>query len=62
MKGGTKIIAFITICIILLAISFSGCYEDDEKDEDKNNNGYKYPNLYLVWINAQKYRKNYVPG
>jgi hypothetical protein len=34
MKGGTKILAIVTIVIILLSISFSGCFEDgEEKDE-----------------------------
>jgi hypothetical protein len=37
MKGGTKILVIITICIILLSISFSGCFEDG-KDEGKDDN------------------------
>jgi hypothetical protein len=31
-KGGTKILAIVTICIILVSIGFSGCVEDDEKE------------------------------
>jgi hypothetical protein len=33
-KGETKIMAIITICVILLSISFSGCVGDDENEEE----------------------------
>jgi hypothetical protein len=33
-KGETKIIAIVTIFIILLSISFSGCFEDDDNKID----------------------------
>jgi hypothetical protein len=34
-KGGTKIIAIITICIMLFTIGFSGCVEDEDENEAK---------------------------
>jgi hypothetical protein len=46
-KGETKIMAIITICVILLSISFSGCVGDDEKDDDNN---YKFNNRFRIQI------------
>lgn len=37
-KSGTKIIAFITICIILITMSKSGCIERDNHDDSKREN------------------------
>jgi hypothetical protein len=52
MKGGTKIIAFVTICIILLSISFSGCFEEDKEkdDDDKQYLGIEIIDVKLVNI------------
>jgi hypothetical protein len=36
--GGTKILVIVTIFIILLSISFSGCFEDGDKDENNDSN------------------------
>jgi hypothetical protein len=40
MKGGTKIIAFVTICIIIIivlfSISFCGCLKENGDDENKS--------------------------
>jgi hypothetical protein len=33
-SGGTKIIALVTICIILMSFSFSGCFEEDKENKD----------------------------
>jgi hypothetical protein len=46
-KGGTKILAIVTILTILFSILFSGCIEDDEennKDKDDNNEDIIYKN------------------
>jgi hypothetical protein len=32
-KGETKIVAIVTICVILLSISFSGCFEEEKEDD-----------------------------
>jgi hypothetical protein len=34
-KGGTRILGIVTICVILMSISFSGCF-DDVRDGDEN--------------------------
>jgi hypothetical protein len=39
-KGGTKILAIITICVMLVTIGLSGCVGDDGKQKEKNE--YKY--------------------
>jgi hypothetical protein len=45
-KGGNKIIAIVTICIILISIGLSGCVEDDgngeNNDKDMELNYCKY--------------------
>jgi hypothetical protein len=38
MKGGTRIIAIVTICIIVITMSFSGCFEEDERNYGTRNN------------------------
>jgi hypothetical protein len=54
-SGGTRIIAFVTICIILLSISFSGCFEDGD-----NSNNYKEECIYDFKLNIQCNSSNYL--
>ena len=50
-KGETKILAIITICIILVSIMFSGCFDnnDDNYNNENNKNNYaKASDLRLI--------------
>jgi hypothetical protein len=46
MKGGTKILVRVAICIMLLSISVSGCFEDEK--EKKSNNDLSYEFLIII--------------
>ena len=55
VKGGTKILAIFTICIILVTIGFSGCFGDDDgKENDKNEYICSY--RYQIEINSSSYQ------
>jgi hypothetical protein len=52
-KGETKILAIVTILIILISIGFSGCIGDDDNSRNNNNNiKYKEKDDLLFFIHS----------
>ena len=58
--GGTKILAIVTICIILLSIGLSGCVEDGGDDESRLRIGIRNYSSKDVIINISILNKNKV--
>ncbi len=47
-KGGTKILAIVTICVILFPILFSGCVDDNSNNENEDDDGYYFIDENLI--------------